>query len=164
VGVDPAVGKPAPTLSGQSLDGTQTITVPNDGLPHAVLFVAHWCPHCQDSVQRIVRLSAGGYLNGVGLYTVATATSADRPNYPPSDWLQREQWPFPTIADTKDNEAAGRFGVTGLPFFVFTDRNGNVAARISGELPDAQIATLFRALAQDRPLPITYGEGSSPTP
>jgi thioredoxin-related protein len=78
--------------------------------------------------------------------------------------LQREQWPFPTIADTKDNQAAGKFGVTGLPFWVFVDRNGKVAARISGELPDAQVATLFRALAQDRPLPVTYGGGASPTP
>jgi Redoxin len=163
VGVDPAVGQPAPTLSGVGFDGTP-IAVPNDGLPHAIFFVAHWCPHCQASVQRVMGLSQGGFLNGVGLYTVATATSADRPNYPPSTWLQREQWPFPTIADTKDNQAAGKFGVTGLPFWVFVDRNGKVAARISGELPDAQVATLFRALAQDRPLPVTYGGGASPTP
>ena len=163
-GADPAVGQPAPTLSGQSLDGTQTITVPNDGLPHVILFVAHWCPHCQSSIQRIVRLNAGGYLNGVGLYTVATATSADRANYPPADWLQREQWPFPAIGDTKDDEAAARFGVTGLPFMVLIDKSGNVAGRLSGELPDAQIATLFRALAQGRPLPITYGGAASPTP
>jgi Redoxin len=163
VGVDPAVGQPAPTLSGVGFDGTP-IAVPNDGLPHAIFFVAHWCPHCQSSVQRVMGLSQGGFLNGVGLYTVATATSADRPNYPPSTWLQREQWPFPTIADTKDNQAAGKFGVTGLPFWVFIDRNGKVAARISGELPDAQVATLFRALAQDRPLPVTYGGGASPTP
>lgn len=160
-GQDPGVGQPVPTLSGAGFDG-QPIAVPNDGKPHAILFIAHWCTHCQALVPQVLRLNKDGWLADVELFAVATTTSPDRPNYPPSDWLAREGWAFPTIADDAKNEAAARFGVTGFPFWVFVDKSGNVAARIAGEISDAGLATLFRALSEGRELPITRGGAASP--
>src|SRR5262245_58095868 len=49
---DAAVGKVAPTLQGTNFAG-QPVTIGKDGKPKAVVFVAHWCPHCQAEVPRI---------------------------------------------------------------------------------------------------------------
>jgi len=45
---------------------------------------------------------------------------------------------------------------------VFVDSSGTVKGRIAGELSDAGLATLFRALSQGRDLPITRGGAASP--
>jgi thiol-disulfide isomerase/thioredoxin len=64
-----------------------------------VVFVAHWCPHCQAEVPRIVALAKAGKVS-VPIVGVATGTDASAPNYPPSAWLQREGWPYPVLVDT----------------------------------------------------------------
>jgi len=92
--VDPAVGDTAPTLVGTSFDSSP-ITITATGKPQVVVFVAHWCPHCQAEVPRIVALAKEGGLDGLTVSAVATGTSADQPNYPPSAWLAREKWQFP---------------------------------------------------------------------
>ena len=62
----------------------------------AIWFVAHWCPHCQAEVPRIVALAEQGRLpEGVDVAAVSTAVDATAPNYPPSAWLDRVGWPFP---------------------------------------------------------------------
>ena len=103
---DPAIGRTAPTITGQGFDGS-TVTFASDGKPRMVLFVAHWCPHCQAEVPRIVKLAKQGKLAGVEINTVATNTDKSYPNYPPSKWLTREHWPFtPVLAD--DSQARAR--------------------------------------------------------
>jgi cytochrome c biogenesis protein CcmG, thiol:disulfide interchange protein DsbE len=142
-GADPAKGKPIPDISGSKFDGsTQSIT--KDGRAKVIMFVAHWCPHCQREVPVITQwLKAGNGSPDVDLYAVATATSSDQPNYPPSSWLQKVGWPVPTIADSTKNDAANAFGLTAYPFFVVVDHNGNVVVRQSGELTTAQLAQLL---------------------
>ncbi|HXY93420.1 MAG TPA: TlpA disulfide reductase family protein [Acidimicrobiia bacterium] len=162
-GADPAIGVAAPQIAGTSLDGSP-LAVTQDGHPHLLVVVAHWCPHCQATVPRLVQLNSQGALNGISVYGIATATSPDRPNYPPSDWLKRENWPFPTFADDSNSDIAHKLGVTGFPFFVLVDANGKVVGRLAGELTDAQFVALFQALAAGKPLPITFGGTSSPAP
>ena len=43
---DPAVGMTIPTVSGSDLQG-DPMTIEADGQAKVILFVAHWCPHCQ---------------------------------------------------------------------------------------------------------------------
>jgi hypothetical protein len=90
-----------------------------------------------------------------------SATDPDGDNYPPAAWLGRQRWPFPTFVDG-DNDIAKSLAATALPFFVFVDAGGNVVARLAGDLTDAQLTTLFRALAAGQPLPISI-EGWTPT-
>jgi thiol-disulfide isomerase/thioredoxin len=142
---DPAIGKRAPTLTGEQFNGT-ALTVPAPGKPAVVMFVAHWCPHCQKEVPEITKwLNANGIPQDINLYAVATSSTDQRPNFPPSDWLNKEGWPVPTIADDNKSSAAAAFGIGGFPYFVVLDANGNVVQRASGELTTDQFQALLTA-------------------
>jgi len=79
---------------------------------------------------------------GVDLYTVATATNAQRPNYPPSAWLDKVGWKAPTMADSDAAQAADAFGLSAFPYFVAVDGSGKVVARTTGEITTDEFATL----------------------
>jgi thiol-disulfide isomerase/thioredoxin len=139
---DPAVGTRMPEIKGRSFDGSQLDILP-DGTPKVIFFLAHWCPHCQREVPLVVDwINQSGDPDNVGLYAVATGTSPERPNYPPSAWLRRSRWPIPTIADDERGTAANAVGLTGFPFYVATSGDGTVVARRSGELTVSQLEQL----------------------
>jgi len=142
-GTDPAVGQAAPSVTGSTFDG-QTVSIGDDGRAKLVMFLAHWCPHCQAEVPVITEwLAATGMPDDVDLYAVSTGVSSDAPNYPPSEWLTREEWPVTTIADDADSSVATAFGLRSYPYFVAIDTEGNVVARASGELTAAQLGELI---------------------
>ena len=145
---DTEIGKAAPVVTGSSFDGT-AMTIGAAGTASLIVFVAHWCPHCQKEVPVIADwVNEVGLPAGLNLVSIATATTKDRPNYPPSAWLARERWPVPTMADDARGSAALAYGVNAYPFFVALDGRGRVVARASGELPVAEIQLLAeRALA-----------------
>jgi cytochrome c biogenesis protein CcmG, thiol:disulfide interchange protein DsbE len=145
-GTDPAVGRQAPALRGTGFDGGAR-AISADGRPKVVIFLAHWCPHCQREVPQIVDWLAAGSPDGVDLYSVATATSQQQPNYPPSAWLAREGWTLPVLTDDAGGTAAAAYGVSGFPFFVFVDADGKVVKRTAGELPTDQLQAEVTRLA-----------------
>jgi cytochrome c biogenesis protein CcmG/thiol:disulfide interchange protein DsbE len=134
--IDTAIGMPAPVISGKGFTGT-SITTEGTGTPMLVVFLAHWCPHCQREVPLLVQWEKDGKTpTGIDVIAVATGTDPANPNYPPSEWLAREQFPalWPVIADSKDKAAANAFGLSGYPYFVLVDAQGNVFKRASGEV------------------------------
>ena len=61
---------------------------------------------------------------------MATGTTKQAPNYPPSAWLKSEDWPFAVMADARS--ARGRLRLrrsARIPYFVFVDAEGKVAGR-----------------------------------
>jgi thiol-disulfide isomerase/thioredoxin len=137
-GDDPAVGQPMPTLSGTTLDG-EDLVAPASGRPTLILYVAHWCPHCQREVPTVQQwVDDGGLPDGVDLVTVSTAIDPRRPNYPPAAWLESEGWTAPVLTDG-DGAAATAAGLTAYPYFVAVDAEGRVAVRASGELTTGQL-------------------------
>lgn len=139
---DAAVGLVAPSAQGASFDGTSIEIAA--GEPTLLVFLAHWCPFCQDEVRSLTEWEAsGGVPDGVRIVGIATGTASDRPNYPPSAWLEREQFPFPVIADSETQQIAGAFGLTSYPYFVLLDEAGSVVARASGQLSIDQIDVLL---------------------
>jgi cytochrome c biogenesis protein CcmG/thiol:disulfide interchange protein DsbE len=144
---DPAAGQAMPTLRGASFDGTP-VTIAPDGHAKVIVFVAHWCPHCQREVPELVSwLRAGGLPRGVEIYAVSTAVRPGAPEYPPSEWLRREGWTAPVLVDSKDGRAALAAGLSAFPFFVFVDAKNTVVQRLSGERPIADIEARVRAIA-----------------
>ena len=132
---DAAVGMTAPIVTGQGFTGNTVTTEPIG--PTMLVFLAHWCPHCQREVPLLVEWEASGTMpEGLDVIGVATATSPTNPNVPPSEWLTREYFPplWPVLADDANNTAGNAFGVSGYPFFVLMDETGKVVQRISGEV------------------------------
>ena len=141
-GADAAVGRQVPELKGAAFDGS-AVTIANDGHPKIVIFIAHWCPHCQAEVPVITKwIAANGAPSGVDMYAVSTGASKDRPNYPPSSWLAKVNWPLPTLADNDDALAAQAFGLNAYPYFAVVNASGNLVFRATGELDTTQLAQL----------------------
>jgi thiol-disulfide isomerase/thioredoxin len=145
---DPAVGLAAPVLVGESFDGSAVTTASEDG-PALVVIFAHWCPHCNNEIPRLLALEdAGRFPDDLKIVGVSTGVRADRPNFPPSEWIVERGWPWPVIADDVDFAGAEAFGVTAFPFITVVDADGTVRARWTGEsAPDDFMAKLDVALA-----------------
>jgi thiol-disulfide isomerase/thioredoxin len=142
-GTDNSIGSPAPSLEGITWEEAPISFEPG-GDPAVVLFLAHWCPHCQAEVPRLQAwLDANEEPENVRLFSVATSSSKLQPNFPPSDWLQDEGWTAPVMFDDAVGTAAGAYGVASFPFWAVLDGDGNVALRFSGELDDAGIEQLW---------------------
>ena len=79
---------------------------------------------------------------------MATSTSTQQPNYPPSAWLAREGWRVPVLTDDDGSSAAQAYGLTSFPYFVFIDAGGKVVQRLAGEQPvsalQAELAKLTK--------------------
>lgn len=141
---DPTVGQPAPVVTGETFDG-EALTIAGDG-PAVVVFLAHWCPHCQREVPVLVdHFGEAGVPEDVDVFAITTSVDPSAPNYPPSAWLEREGWDIPTLYDDETGSAARAFGLSGFPYFVAIDADGNVVARASGELDPPQFEALLDA-------------------
>jgi thiol-disulfide isomerase/thioredoxin len=162
-GADPAVGRLAPEVAGEDFRG-EAVTIPGAGRAKIVMFLAHWCPHCQAEVPRLTEwIALNGMPADVDLYSVATGTDSTRPNYPPGPWLEGENWPVPVLVDDKDGSAGIAFGLSGFPFFVVVDADGKVVQRTSGELTPDQWTGLLEAARTGTPSTVTPGgDASSP--
>lgn len=141
VAQDPALGKVAPTILGRDTDGNPIKLDPTDGGPTMVVFLAHWCPHCNAEIPELNELRDDGrFPENLRIIGVSTAAAPDRPNWPPSEWLRKMDWTYPAIADGLEFSAtaivpiaAQAYGVDGFPFTALLDADGKVVARWSGE-------------------------------
>jgi cytochrome c biogenesis protein CcmG, thiol:disulfide interchange protein DsbE len=147
-GEDPAIGIVAPTIEGHDFTGKAVTIKPGDGKPKLIFFVAHWCPHCQREVPRIVKWTTDGSIpKTIDVIAVSTGVKSDQNNFPPSAWLAKENWPGAIVADDAKSQAALSYGLTGFPFFALVDGTGKVVARDSGEKELEQIKALIGKLA-----------------
>jgi cytochrome c biogenesis protein CcmG/thiol:disulfide interchange protein DsbE len=141
-----ATGLAAPEVVGQNFAGDE-IRMVNDGRAKAIVFLAHWCPHCQVEVPKVQAwINSGGGEEGVDLYAVATDMDSTRGNFPPSEWLSTEGWTAPVIRDDNDNSVLGAYGRGGFPFWTFVNADGTVALRASGEMPIEQLQGIMASL------------------
>ena len=140
---DPAVGAAAPGLAGSDYAGNAVTIEPGTDGPMLVVFLAHWCPHCNNEIPVLQQWDEqGGIPEGLQVVGVSTAVSPDRPNYPPAEWLAEKGWAWPVLADDAELTAANAYGVSAFPFLTFIDADGNVTARASGELPVEELQAL----------------------
>ena len=145
---DPAVGAAAPAFAATTFDGVEVSVQPGDGTAKVIGFFAHWCPHCQRELPRITQWLAQNELPaGVEVIAVSTAVNPDGPNYPPSAWFEKEQWPAIAVRDSTDSEVGEAYGLRGFPYTVVVDGGGRVATRVSGELSDSEWESLMALAA-----------------
>lgn len=145
---DSAIGRPAPEVTSVDFAG-EPAAILNDGTPKMILFLAHWCPHCQREVPALQAwVDANGLPDGVDFVSVATSISNARPNFPPNSWLEGEGWTQRVVMDDAANTIGTSFGLSAFPYYVLVDGNGNVVQRITGEQDPANVGLLLQALAE----------------
>ena len=139
---DPAIGMTIPEVTAP---GGQ---IALNGKAKVLLFLAHWCPHCQAEVPVVQSWVNGGNLPAdVELVSVSTAIDPNRPNYPPDAWLEGEGWTAPVITD-ETGTVAGAYGLAAFPFWVFVNADGTVAGRLTGELTTDQLDQIVASLGR----------------
>ncbi len=135
---DPAIGTTIPTVTGTTFAGDE-LTIAPDGTAKVLLFVAHWCPHCQREVPMLKEhLDDTPMPDDVELITISTSVEPSADNYPPQEWLEGIGWEVPTIADDEASTIASTFGLSAFPYFVAVDADGKVVARATGEITAEQ--------------------------
>ena len=150
--IDDSVGAAAPIITGFNFDGeTMVIDAATDG-PTMVVFLAHWCSHCNAEVPVLIDWNTlGGVPDNLNVIGVATAIDPSQPNYPPADWFEAKRWPWPVLVDTKvsNNHEAGlvaqAFGASAWPYMVIIGEDGLVKLRISGEHSAAELSQMVDA-------------------
>ena len=148
---DPAVGTDAPLLSGLNFAGEPIVIDPAAKGPYMLVFLAHWCPHCNAEVPRLIDWKNSGAvpaeLNVIG---VATAVSKTAVNYPPAVWFSNKGWPWPVMVDEaagdgEAGKAATTYGASGWPYFVIVGADGKVKVRVSGEVEISELQKIVDA-------------------
>ena len=146
-GQDPSLGAAVPGLLGSTFSGNRLEVTP-DGRPRVYGFFAHWCPHCQQELPRVSTWLNNNEMPGdVEVVAVVTSTEVTADNYPPSAWFDAVAWPARVIVDDASGSAATAFGLSGFPYWVVTNSEGAVVARLSGELTETQFEALITAAA-----------------
>lgn len=141
-----ALGLAAPTFSAPD-QNSEIFQLEKNGNSKALLFLAHWCPHCQREVPVVQRfIDSNGVPPGIDVIAVATSIDRGRDNYPPQEWLERERWSETQIYDL-DREIGEAYGLNAFPYWVFLDKDLNVLARRTGNLPEDMVGALLIQLA-----------------
>ena len=145
-GTDAGIGAAAPVVNGYDFNGDAvSLDVAASGAPTMVVFLAHWCPHCNREIPRILEwASTLGVPDGLRIVGVATGSRNDYPNWPPSAWLTDMGWKWETMADTQDGSAFAAYGGTSFPTMVLVGPDGTVKNRFSGEVEVADLDRLVR--------------------
>lgn len=148
-GDDPAIGVPAPGLSGFDFRGnTVNINTAESRANTLMVFLAHWCPHCNDEIPKLIEWREQGLIPAdLRVVGITTGSRNDAPNWPPSDWISEKKWPFEVLADSEEQTAALAYGLSAYPFMAIVDAEGNLRARFSGVVePDALSEIVAAAL------------------
>ena len=141
-----ALGLTAPTFSAPD-QNSEIFSLEKNGNSKALLFLAHWCPHCQREVPVVQSfIDSNGVPPGIDVIAVATSIDRGRDNYPPQEWLEREGWSEIQIYDL-DREIGEAYGLNAFPYWVFLDKDLNVIARRTGNLPEDMVGALLVQLA-----------------
>ncbi len=140
-GGDPAIGTASPVVEGERFDGSAiTIGGPTDQ-PTLYVFLAHWCPHCNDEIPKLIELDdEGGFPADLEVIGISTGADPSGSNYPPSTWLEEKDWPWDVMADDENLTAIQVFGGNSFPYAVIVDADGTVLSRRSGTGSTREIA------------------------
>ena len=141
-----ALGLAAPIFSAPN-ENSEIVSLEKNGNAKALLFLAHWCGYCQKEVPVVQAfIDSAGVPPGVDVIAIATSIDRGRENYPPQKWLADEGWSETQLYDL-DREIGNAYGLTAFPYWVFLDKNLNVVARRTGNLPADMVGALLIQLA-----------------
>lgn len=145
---DTAIGLTAPTLEGLNFQGAPVVADASVDGAYMLVFLAHWCPHCNVEVPRLLTWKNSGAIPAdLDIIGVATAVSETSVNFPPAEWFSNKGWAWPVLVDESQGDgaagkAAAAYGATGWPYFVIVGADGKVKTRVSGEVEVSELQTI----------------------
>ena len=140
-----SAGLQAPLFSGPN-QNSEIISLEKNGKSKILLFLAHWCPHCQAEVPIVQEyIDTFGLPADVEVIGILTSIDRSRDNYPPHDWLVKEGWSETQIYDL-DREIGTVYGLNAFPYWVTLDKDLIVVNRVTGKLTPDQITVLINLL------------------
>lgn len=120
----PLVGKPAPSLRLNALDGKTFNLSEHRGKDIVVLdFFATWCPPCREGLPVIARLAKEYEAKGAVIYAVNLHESPETVR----TFLEQEDLDLPILMDDRQ-EGAMAFEVNSIPQTVVIDKEGTIQA------------------------------------
>ena len=130
-----ALGLAAPIFSAPN-ENSEIVSLEKNGNAKALLFLAHWCGYCQKEVPVVQGfIDSAGVPAGVDVIAIATSIDRGRENYPPQKWLADEGWSELQLYDL-EREIGAAYGLNAFPYWVFLDKDLNVVARQTGNIPE----------------------------
>lgn len=146
-GDDPALDGPAPVLAGFDFRSNPvTVNAADDTRDTLLVFLAHWCPHCNEEVPKLIEWKEKGLVpSNLRVVGVTTGSRNDAPNWPPSDWIEEKKWPFEVLADDESQTAAMAYGLNAYPFMAVVDADGVLRARFSGVVEPTALNEIIAA-------------------
>lgn len=141
------MGKPAPPITGTTLDGASFDLASLRGTPVIVNFWASWCGPCRAEFPllkaKLDELGAGGDLAVVGVLYKDDAATARR-------FVEEFGADWPTVLDPS-GDVAKRYLLVAPPQSYFIDRDGIVQAFQIGEILDKDFSTLYPKISSRQP-------------
>ena len=135
--------QPAPKISGKTLDGS---TFTADTGVRVINLWASWCAPCRAEAPTLARLSKEyqGRVQFVGLLTRDNVASANA-------FVEKFDLTYPTINDEALILAfAGTLPPNAIPTTLVIDKQGRVAARLSGEVTDSSLSNVLKSIVSEK--------------
>lgn len=125
--------KPAPELTGKTLDGKTWTLAEQTGKVVVLNVWGSWCPPCRKEAPELVAASKelGSAVQFIGLNT------RDLDPAPAKKFVQEFGVPFPSIYDPNGKALLrfrGQISPKAIPTTLVIDKNGKVAGRVVGEV------------------------------
>lgn len=142
-GTDPAAGvEKVPTADVVTIDGKDAQV--GDG-PQLLVFLAHWCPVCDDELGTLARLPEDAIPDDVELLAILSAEDSIAPNWPAEQWFAGRVSGIDAARDSEDSTLLDAYGLTAFPAWVAVSADGTLVARSYGLVGADGIAALARA-------------------
>jgi len=143
-GADAAVGLPSPVITALDYED-QPVTIGAPGQAQVVVFLAHWCPVCDQELPTLRSvIAAGGVPDDVQMVLVTTGLDPGRPNWPPRTWLRDAGLgDVLTVRDDVGDVMMRAYGLRAYPAWAVVDAEGTLVARRQGLLPAVGVAQLI---------------------
>lgn len=127
------VGKPAPALDLELLEGGRATLEDHEGKVVVLDFWATWCPPCVRGLPILASVAEKYKDKDVVIYAVNVQEQAEAVR----KFLERRELDLNVPMD-RNGEASGRYGVSGIPQTVLIGKDGTVQAVHVGLAPDME--------------------------
>jgi peroxiredoxin len=133
---------PAPEFSLRSIEGETITSASLRGEVVVLAFGASWLPLTKNQLDAVKKLADQYAGRGVAVYWVSTESESPKSkNYASDEQLRALAQKYKaTVLRDPDGAVSKRLGVDQLPSVVIIDKQGNVADRIGGMDPTADLA------------------------